>query len=79
MYHHKGVFQMSPVLLTLIAVSATVVVAGLSLALYASLPQKFFSTANSGRYAGLTATAPMTTSADKVSAVQIGSLQEHSA
>jgi hypothetical protein len=70
---------MSLVLLALIALSATIVVAGLSLALYASLPQKFLSTANAGRYAGLTAKAQSTASAERQAAVQIGSLQDQSA
>jgi hypothetical protein len=70
---------MSLILLALIALSATIVVAGLSLALYASLPQKFLTTANAGRYAGLTAKAQTTASAEGQSAVQIGSLQDQSA
>ena len=70
---------MSLILLALIALSATFAVAGLSLALYASLPQRFLDSANAGRYAGLTAKVQSTESAERESAIQIGSLQDQSA
>jgi hypothetical protein len=70
---------MSLIVLALIALSATVAVAGLSLALYASLPQKFLDTADAGRYAGLTAQVQATASSERQSTVQIGSLQDQSA
>ena len=70
---------MSLILLALIALFATFAVAGLSLALYASLPQKFLDSANAGRYAGLTAKVAAAESAERGSAVQIGALQDQSA
>jgi hypothetical protein len=70
-------FQMSLIVLGLIAASATVTVAGLSLAVYAALPEKFLSHANAGRYAGLTASS--TAAALNQTQVHIGSLQDQSA
>jgi hypothetical protein len=70
---------MSLIVLALIALLATFAVAGLSLALYASLPQKFLDSADAGRYAGLTAKAQESASTERQTPAQIGSLQDQSA
>jgi hypothetical protein len=46
---------MSLIVLVLITLSAAVAVGGLSLALYASMPEKFLDHAAAGRYSGLSA------------------------
>jgi len=69
---------MSLIVVLLIAVSAAVAIAGLSLAVYASMPEKFLDHAAAGRYAGLSASsaamAPVTREAS-----HIGCLQDQSA
>jgi hypothetical protein len=71
-------FQMSLIVLGLIAASATVTVAGLSLAVYAALPEKFLAHADAGRYAGLTASSTAAAALNQTP-VHIGSLQDQSA
>jgi hypothetical protein len=69
---------MSLIVLVLIALSAAVAIAGLSFAVYASMPEKFLDHAAAGRYAGLTASSAANAIAMREPA-HIGSLQDQSA
>jgi hypothetical protein len=69
---------MSLFVLVLIALSAAAAIAGLSFALYASMPEKFLDHAAAGRYAGLTA-SPLASAVVAREPSHIGSLQDQSA
>lgn len=70
---------MSLITLVVFAVVGTFVLAGLSLAAYASIPEKFLTHADLGRYAGLSATTSAETGGDRVPAVRVGALENQSA
>jgi DNA-binding transcriptional regulator of glucitol operon len=69
---------MSLIVLVLIALCAAVAIAGLSFAVYASMPEKFLGHAAAGRYAGLTASSAANAIVTSEPA-HIGSLQDQSA
>ncbi len=60
------------------ALVGTFAIAGVALALYASLPEKFLTAADRGRYAGLAA-SPSAQSAARGAPSPIGSLENQSA
>ena len=68
---------MSLTIMVLIAVAACFAVAGLTLAVYSSLPERFLNHANLGRYAGLAASARTSGSTNKAP-TRLGSLQDQS-
>jgi hypothetical protein len=69
---------MSLIALVTFACVGSFAVAGLALAVYASLPEKFLNHADLGRYAGLAAT-PAKTPANRVPTVGVGPLENQSA
>jgi hypothetical protein len=69
---------MSLIALVVFACIGSFIVAGLALAAYASMPEKFLNHADLGRYSGLASVAAA--AADKRnSAIPIGGLQDQSA
>jgi hypothetical protein len=69
---------MSLIGLLAFALVGTFAIAGVALAFYASLPEKFLMAADRGRYAGLAASPPAQSTAHEVPAL-IGSLENQSA
>ena len=69
---------MSLTVIALLTGAGSLSVAGLTFAVYASMPEKFLDHAKHGRYSGLTASMPSTGSEHRA-AVRIGSLQDQSA
>ena len=69
---------MSLIALVVIACIGSFIVAGLGLAAYASMPQKFLNHADRGRYSGLANVAAEASQKREV-AMPIGALQDQSA
>jgi hypothetical protein len=71
--------EMSLLALVVFACIGSFTVAGLALAVYASLPEKLLNSADLGRYADLTASEPAIALMQRAASLPIGSLQNQSA